>query len=485
MADEKKNVMDRRGFLKASGAAGAALGAVGLGISSYQAGRDPATYTGWESWMGAGQTFPRKRFALKANGSPHEKIGPTRRIDARTEVIFSRFPSLSRQWREEEGLSSLDPLLQEYYREHPEDLETDLTLRRDIMPKLMEDRKKYSDQFLLAQAWSAAMGSVAPPPVNQPPEVSDFPRRGRGGATSEPVKLKDPARTSKLIKQVAYQFGAILVGITRLNPDWVYQYPMRGRGFDVDQPIAIPAHWEYAVVIGTPMSWDPMFANPNYGTSDDAYSRSRIVAHRVATFIKQLGYPARTHTPGTSYDLVVPPIAIDAGFGEQGRHSICITPELGANCRPAIITTNIPLATDRPIKFGVEDFCAKCLICAEQCPSGAIPKGGPVESRGYRMYRVDVSKCYSFWNSNLGNIGCRICVSCCPYTRKSNWLHRSALHLTANDPTGLSHDLLIRMQKGFYPVPDPQDYYIPSLGGKNASYRKPPWWLRSEDFIDF
>ncbi len=25
---------------------------------------------------------------------------------------------------------------------------------------------------------------------------------------------------------------------------------------------------------------------------------------------------------------------------------------------------------------------------------------------------------------------------------------------------------------------------MPSLGGENASYREPPWWLRTEDFID-
>jgi hypothetical protein len=40
------------------------------------------------------------------------------------------------------------------------------------------------------------------------------------------------------------------------------------------------------------------------------------------------------------------------------------------------------------------------------------------------------------------------------------------------------------MQKLFYPGPDPQEYYTPALGGKNASYRKPPWWLRTEDFVE-
>ena len=58
------------------------------------------------------------------------------------------------------------------------------------------------------------------------------------------------------------------------------------------------------------------------------------------------------------------------------------------------------------------------------------------------------------------------------------------MKVTANDPTGLSEKVLTSMQKSFYPGPDPEDYYMPSLGGENATYRDPPWWLRTEDFID-
>ena len=232
------------------------------------------------------------------------------------------------------------------------------------------------------------------------------------------------------------------------------------------------------------MSWDPMFANPTYGTSNDGYSKSRIVAFRLASFIKQLGYAARPHTPGMSYDLMVPPILVDAGIGEHGRHGIVVTPELGSNYRPAVVTTNLPLATDKPIRFGVQEFCRTCKICAEECPSGAITTGGKQVIRGYRRYPFSSSKCYGFWNSKLGNMGCRLCVACCPYTRKSNWVHRSALHVTANDPTGLSHKALTGLQKRLYPGQDPSDYYTESLGGKSASYREPPWWLRTRDFID-
>ena len=148
------------------------------------------------------------------------------------------------------------------------------------------------------------------------------------------------------------------------------------------------------------------------------------------------------------------------------------------------MTTNLPLEPDKPIEFGVGDFCKKCKVCAENCPSGAISSGPKGEVRGYRRYELNASRCHRFWTCNLGNIGCRICVAVCPFTRKSNWLHRTALQVTAHDPTGLSHGPLAELQKHLYPGPDPKDYFIPSMGGNNASYRRPPWWLRTEDFID-
>jgi reductive dehalogenase len=479
---ESKDKLSRRQFLKAAGATSAVAGGVGLGFSGYAAGKDPQTYVGWENEEGAGERFNHKRYEVAE--PTYTRVGPTSRPDARVENIFERRMRFRMQYRAVQQGGEFDELMSAYYEAHPEDLELDRINQEEIMPKHMADARATGDQYLLAQAWSQAMGAVSPRESGGPPDEADFPRPRRGGGPVEPAKLKDPAKTSQLIKEVAHQFGSTLVGITELNPDWVYLHPLRGRGFESqDEPLEIPAHWEYAIVVGSPMSWDPMYANPTYGTSNDAYSRSRIIATRLAAFIKALGYPARTHIPGNSYDLMVPPIAIDAGLGEQGRHGILITPEVGSNIRPAVVTTNIPMEVDRPIDFGVQDFCAHCSICSDVCPSAAIPTE-KTEVRGYLRYKVDTAKCQNFWNSNLGNTGCRICVSVCPYTRKANWLHRTALKVTANDPTGLSERALTALQKSFYEGPDPESYYMPSLGGENASYRDPPWWLKTEDFID-
>jgi reductive dehalogenase len=481
--DARKNEgVSRRMFLKATGAASAAAGVSGLGVWGYRSGKDPASYTGCEGFQGAAQRFNRARFAVD---KPHyEVVGPTSRPDGRTEVIFSRVGSVRRLAREGGGVETLEEPWRSFYQSHPEAFELDKQIA-ELQDKIREEHKTEGDRLILAEAWAHAMSAVQPRGIGDtPPEESDFPDAGRGHP-SEPLKMKDPEATARLIKKISYELGSVLTGVTKLNPDWVYRYPSRRRGFPMDEPLEVPEHWEYAIVVGTPMSWDPMYANPNFGTSQDAYSKSRIVAYRLASFIKQLGYAARPHTPGTDYDLMVPPILVDAGIGEQGRHSIVVTPELGCNFRPAVITTNLPMATDKPIRFGVQEFCQTCKICAENCPSGAITMGEKEVVRGYRRYAINDSKCFGFWNSKLGSMGCRICIAACPYTRKSNWAHRAALHATANDPTGLSHKALAGLQKRFYPGPDPQGYYAKCLGGENASYRQPPWWLRAEDFIDF
>ncbi len=474
---------NRRQFLKASGAAGAVLGSGGLGLFGYASGKDPNTYLGWQTNEGINQTFDRSKWEV--DHPLYEKTGPSSRPDARTENIFDRRGRLMRQIKDNVKVEDLDELLQEYYKKNPEDFELDIYSHRELMPKLRKDSEEYGDKLILAEAWANAMGAVSPRASSEPPEKADFPRPNRRtGKPGKQYSLKSPEKTSRLIKKISTELGSTLVGITKLNPDWVYSHTHSRRGFEADTPLEVPKHWENAIVVGTPMSWDPMFANPNYGTSNDAYSRTRIIAYRVVSFIKQLGYAARPHTPGNSYDLMVPPVCIDAGLGEQGRHSIVITPELGCNFRPAVITTNLPLKPDKPIDIGVKDFCSYCKICAEVCPSGAIPMGGEVEIRGYRRFDIDTAKCLNMWNSTLGSMGCRLCIAVCPYTRKANWLHKTALKVSMNDPTGLSDKLLTGLQKRFYEGPDPQKYYMPSMGGENASYRKPPWWLVADDFID-
>ncbi len=124
------------------------------------------------------------------------------------------------------------------------------------------------------------------------------------------------------------------------------------------------------------------------------------------------------------------PLAIKAGLGEYGRHGLLITKEFGPRVRLGKIYTDLPLASDRPIRFGVKEFCEVCRRCSDACPVNAIPAGEPTTKRhnqsnirGVRKWSVDGEKCFSYWAAQ--NSDCAICVRVCPYNKDySNWLYR-------------------------------------------------------------
>jgi hypothetical protein len=96
--------------------------------------------------------------------------------------------------------------------------------------------------------------------------------------------------------------------------------------------------------------------------SMNAYSRMWFTATQLAEFIRALGYNA---IPMGNDTALSQPIAIDAGLGEMSRMGIMVTPKYGPRVRLAKVLTDMPLTTDRPITFGVDEFCQICGKCAE------------------------------------------------------------------------------------------------------------------------
>ncbi len=488
-----------RTVLKTSGLFAVVLGIVGISIAGYLAGRDYGSYTGWERYThGAGMFYNREPF--RKDRPTYSVEGPTRRVN--WEESFIGRTGMMRKllmptdgseptWTPPMGVEALPEPLKSYYQDNPESY--DWTFKNfEAVLQQIGDWEKYKTRYALADAWSASMastfenpmgepkhGTLFPPDPEGPPEEWDF----RDIRRQEPLKFKSPQHASDLIKKIAHTFGATLVGITKLNPDWCYQGYLRGVG---PGPYEVPAHWEYAIVVVTPHEWDSMYANPTYGSSYDAYSRERIIGGRLEAFIHELGYPARAHVPPSDYDLMMPPIAVDAGLGEQSRKGLLITPELGSNARLACVTTNIPMEVDQPVEMGIQEFCKKCKICAERCPSAAISRAEePGIELGYRRWRIKDNLCFNTWArvAQSHPRGCRICLAVCPYTRKNNWLHAVSRYLDPRDPTGIVSSTLLWMQKKFFAYPKARDY-LPPPRGKNATYHEPPDWLQTEKWFD-
>ena len=96
-------------------------------------------------------------------------------------------------------------------------------------------------------------------------------------------------------------------------------------------------------------------------------------------------------------EVMTIPVAIDAGLGELGRSGFLITPEYGPRCRFSVVTTDLPLAPDKPKNMGISRFCEICEKCAVACPIKAIPMGAPSVSRGLFKWQVDLQKCFKYW----------------------------------------------------------------------------------------
>ena len=109
--------------------------------------------------------------------------------------------------------------------------------------------------------------------------------------------------------------------------------------------------------------------------------------------------------------LMIPP-AIECGFGELGKHGSIINKEYGSSFRLAAILTNVPLIPTPKEQYDVDDFCARCQVCANACPPDAIlPEKVPV--RGETKWYVDFDKCIPFFNEHFG---CGICIAVCPWS---------------------------------------------------------------------
>ena len=499
-----KQGISRRDFLKIGGAAAIAVQAGGLVAAGAAQGSSSETYTGWESFNPGTQFFNRKPFEFE--GPAHSPVGEVRRPSHLTDYVFGRVATFQKAfeanptWTPEDPVEELgvpDPLVK-FYNEYPERLAWDYRTFSETIPTNKEDQKVYGNYFKLANAYSAGFTAHAAylPKAEAPPEISDFVQMQRGWSEpkpiGDPVPFKSKEKAAEYVKEVAHRYGATLVGITEAKLDFFYSEGWAGCPEDYDYS-KLPDHWQYAIVIGVPMEWDTVLSSPQASTSYEGYDRVSTAAIRLEGMLKSLGYPARASTPMTYYDCIVPPLAIEAGLGEVSRPGYVITPELGSNCRTAVVVTNLPMATDKPIKFGVEEFCNSCKICATQCPSGAISMADSPEEqewgtgsvlRGYKHWYINNGACYNYWRESMGPMGCRLCVAVCPYSRKDNWIHQMAREVDPRDPTGITRESLLWMQKNFFDYPEAVEYRRVGSGGHFASYRPEPAFLHAEDFLD-
>ena len=222
-------------------------------------------------------------------------------------------------------------------------------------------------------------------------------------------EVDDPHKMGILVKRAARLFGASLVGICELNRDWLYA--------DVD----VPDEFENVIVMAVEMDANGIAtspAAPAAAATCVGYSKMAFILAGVGEFVRNLGYEAIQCGNDTALSI---PLAIDAGLGELGRNGLLITPEYGPRVRLCKILTDLPLEPDKPIEFGVKEFCKKCKLCAEHCETHAISTNDEPtfevacrsNNPGALKWYVDVEQCYLYWCEN--GIDCSTCIKVCPF----------------------------------------------------------------------
>ena len=244
-----------------------------------------------------------------------------------------------------------------------------------------------------------------------------------------------PRKMSETVKAAALHYGAGSVGIAPMNRTYV-NLREQGRPIffeDVEVPVitpeklVIPADMKWVVAIAIPMKLELLEQVPTeLGDAAVAmgYSQSVFVVSALAEFIRGLGYQA---IPSVNDIAQSVPFALDAGLGELGRTNKLITREFGAAARLCKVFTNMPLDCDKPVRFGVAEYCRVCRACAEACPARALSfdvepslhTQGPWNNQGHTAWFEDSFRCFQYWQK-VGN-GCGICLMACPFT-KNPWL---------------------------------------------------------------
>lgn len=225
-----------------------------------------------------------------------------------------------------------------------------------------------------------------------------------GPVSPQRVEVNAPAEMARRIKDKAMELGATMVGTCRLKPHMI------DLGEDVPH--------EYVIVACVAEDYEKVLHGAN-AVEEEAmrvYAACSDIATQLAAYIRELGYPALAHHNGGSAVQALP-IFYQVGFGELGRHGSLINEKYGASFRPGFVTTDLPLAEDKPREFGVQDFCMNCNVCMLNCPGDAIPKDH-VMTHGIKRWLIDLEKCYPY--SRLRDEYCHLCVDVCPYNVKSH-----------------------------------------------------------------
>jgi len=249
-------------------------------------------------------------------------------------------------------------------------------------------------------------------------------------ASSIQLGTEDPVKNAAAVKASLYYLGADMIGICEI-PEYAWY------SHDTDGSEIEPYH-KYAILILIDQGYETM-----EGASGDdwisgaqsmrAYMRTQLIGGIVCSHIRNLGHSARGHSV-MDQDVLHIPLILNSGLGELSRiGELVLNPFVGPRFKSGVITTDMPLAVDKPIDFGLQHFCDNCNKCARECPCNAISLGNKIMFNGYEIWKPDAEKCARYRITNAAGSMCGRCMKTCPYNIEGVMAERpflwSAMHL--------------------------------------------------------
>ncbi|MEX1146819.1 MAG: reductive dehalogenase [Sphingomonadales bacterium] len=277
-------------------------------------------------------------------------------------------------------------------------------------------------RFAYKQPYAAAM---------MPAIQALVPHQDGPGAPEPAPDTADPARNARAIKALVTHMGGDMTGIAAARDHAWYSHHLDGTPITPYHPNAIVILIDQGFETMEGASGDDWISGAQ---SMRAYLRGAEIAGIVAAHIRRMGYGARAQTNADS-DVLHIPLILEAGLGELSRiGELVLNPFVGPRFKSVVITTDMPLAHDRPIDFGLQDFCGKCNKCARECPCDAISFGDKIMFNGYEMWKPDVEKCARYRITNAKGSACGRCMKTCPFNFEGLLVHRAVLKAAIHLP---------------------------------------------------
>ena len=213
-------------------------------------------------------------FFAPAPRSEIQRVGKADKIDER-DVIFARFdlPEGTEEFRD-------------YYDTHPEYASIDREIR--ALPDLFAPFHNQKEPCLFALA-AAEFDFLE----HQLPKVE--------GDARERTSDFSKAENSRLIKKALAYLGSNLCGIAPLDQAYVYSHTGRGPGVYGRE---IELDHGFAIVFAVEMDWAMTAAAPGapvIAETGKKYVEAARISIIAADIIRRMGYPARAHIAGSSY----------------------------------------------------------------------------------------------------------------------------------------------------------------------------------------